>query len=127
MTDRTPSEIDRRTALKVIAVSASTVSATTLGACAPGTSDPSTSTGTTAHEELSGFAPLPRANPLAAGTPTDPDLLNPVVPWGTVLSDEELRLVASLCDLIIPADDRSPAASEVGVPEYVNQYVSAPY
>ena len=63
-----------------------------------------------AHSELSGFDPLPPANPLAAGTQTDPDLLDPVVPWEMVLTDEELGQVAVLADLIIPADDRSPAA-----------------
>ncbi|MYJ18602.1 MAG: gluconate 2-dehydrogenase subunit 3 family protein, partial [Gemmatimonadetes bacterium] len=79
-----------------------------------------------AHEALSGFEPLPPSNPLAAGTAADPDLLAPVVPWEMVLTDEEMRLVAALSDVIIPADERSPSASEVGVPDYVNEFVSAP-
>ena len=116
-----PGHIDRRTALKVIAASAALGSAE---ACAPSTDSSTTSS---AHEQLSGFAPLPPSNPLAAGTPADPDLLNPTVSWSGVLSDAELRVVTALCDLIIPADDRSPAASQVGVPAYVNEYVSAPY
>ena len=62
----------------------------------------------TAHSELSGFDPLPPANPLAAGTPTDPDLLDPVVPWEMVLTDEEVGQVAVLADLIIPPTTAPP-------------------
>ena len=112
-----PETVSRRTALKVIA------SAAALGAapsCAP---DGSTRS---AHETLSGFDPLPPSNPLAAGTLTDPDLLAPVVPWEMVLTDEEMRLVAVLADMIIPADERSPSAADLGVPAYVNEFVSAP-
>ncbi|MBI1368356.1 MAG: gluconate 2-dehydrogenase subunit 3 family protein [Planctomycetes bacterium] len=58
---------------------------------------------------------------------SDPNLLNPVVPWPRTLSKEQLRMLASLCDLIIPADDRSPAASAVGVPDFIDEWVSAPY
>ena len=79
-----------------------------------------------AHKTLSGFEPPPPTNPLAAGTPTDPDMLSPVVPWELVLTDEEMRQVAALADVIIPADERSPSASAVGVPDYINEFVSAP-
>lgn len=61
------------------------------------------------------------------GTPTDPDLLHPKKDWPRKLSARELATLATLCDTIIPADDKSPAASTVGVPAYINEYVSAPY
>jgi len=61
------------------------------------------------------------------GTPTDPDLVRPRVWWPLVLTADELATIAALCDLIIPADDRSPAASSVGAPAYINEHVSAPY
>jgi hypothetical protein len=61
------------------------------------------------------------------GTPTDPDLLHPRAPWPRKLSAHELATLAVLCDTIIPADAKSPAASTVGVPAYINEYVSAPY
>lgn len=115
-----PQAITRRGALKVIAATAALGAATT---CAP--EDAATSTDT-AHEALSGFNPLPPSNPRAAGTLTDPDMLAPTVPWEMLLTDEEMRYVAALADVIIPADDRSPAASAVGVPDYINEYVSAP-
>jgi hypothetical protein len=53
--------------------------------------------------------------------------LAPVVTWEPQLNEAEMETVTALCDLIIPADERSPAASAVGVPDYVNEYVSAPY
>lgn len=115
-----PGAISRRGALKVIAAGAALGAA---GSCAPEEAGQSAES---AHETLSGFDPLPPSNPMAAGTPTDPDMLAPVVPWEMVLTDEEMRLVAALADVIIPADDRSPAASALGVPDYVNEFVSAP-
>jgi len=68
-----------------------------------------------------------------AGTPdhngygTDPDLINPVVPWSRTMTAAQLDTSAALCDLILPADARSPAASEVGVPDFIDEWVSAPY
>ena len=117
-------DVDRRTALKVIAASAALASAP---ACAPDGGQTEASGTDAEHTRLSGFDPVPPSNPLAAGTPADPDLLAPVVPWDPVLGEGEMETVRALCDLIIPADDRSPAASAVGVPDYVNEYVSAPY
>ena len=61
------------------------------------------------------------------GTPTDPDLINPKSTWPRLLTASELVTLAALCDTIIPADEKSPSASSVGVPAYINEYVSAPY
>lgn len=66
-------------------------------------------------------------NPLAAGTPTDPDLIAPVVPWDLVLTEGELATLAVLCDTILPEDDRSPSASALGAHEFIDEWVSAPY
>jgi len=61
------------------------------------------------------------------GTPTDPDLLHPKKDWPRKLSPGELATLAVLVDTIIPADTKSPSASAVGVPAWINEYVSAPY
>lgn len=61
------------------------------------------------------------------GTPSDPDLFHPKADWPRLLSASELATLSVLCDTIIPADEHSPGASTVGVPAYINQYVSAPY
>lgn len=104
--------IDRRAALKVIAAAAAAPHL--FAACETPEHDPA----------------MPSAaggNPLAAGTRFDPDLLDPVVPWERTLTDQELETLAALCDLILPADDRSPAASELGAHEFIDEWVSAPY
>jgi hypothetical protein len=54
-------------------------------------------------------------------------LIRPRVPWPKLLIPNELATLAALCDAIIPADDRSPAASQVGAPDYINEHLSAPY
>lgn len=65
--------------------------------------------------------------PNVAGYGTDPNLVNPVIPWQRTMTDAQLDLSAALCDVILPADDRSPAASVLGVHEFIDEWVSAPY
>ncbi len=107
-----PMPMDRRQALKVMAI---TAAAPTLASCAPGTdADPAA-------------VPAPTSNPRAAGTAWDPDLIAPVVPWERTLTGDELESLAALCDVIIPADERSPSASAVGAHDFIDEWVSAPY
>lgn len=61
------------------------------------------------------------------GTASDPDLLRPKKDWKRKLLASELVTLSALCDMIIPADAKSPSASAVGVPAYINEHVSAPY
>ena len=58
---------------------------------------------------------------------TDPDLKNPVGPWARTMTDAQIDVATRLCDLILPSDDRSPAASALGVPDFVDEWISAPY
>lgn len=67
---------------------------------------------------------------MAHGYGTDPKLLPVYKPgqlWDLTFSDAQMKTVSALCDVIIPADDKSPAASEVGVPEFIDEWISAPY
>jgi len=57
----------------------------------------------------------------------DPNLLKKEIPWPRILSEAEKRIVTALADLIIPADEFGPAASAVGVPDFIDEWVSAPY
>lgn len=58
----------------------------------------------------------------------DPDFTQPLVfPWEKLLSAEELATTKSLADVILPKDENSPAASEAGVPDFINEWVSAEY
>ncbi|HZO21685.1 MAG TPA: gluconate 2-dehydrogenase subunit 3 family protein [Steroidobacteraceae bacterium] len=66
----------------------------------------------------------------AHGYGTDPDLLpkhHPGEFWPLTLSPSQRQLAAALSDLIIPADEHSPSASAVGVVDFVDEWVSAPY
>jgi hypothetical protein len=62
-----------------------------------------------------------------AGTLTDPDLVNPTVPWPLTHTEAERVALAALCDTIIPADAHSPAASAIGAHDFIDEWVSAPY
>lgn len=78
-------------------------------------------------------APLgaqPAARGAAKGYGTDPDLARIYQPgdlWPLTLTPAQRATVAALCDTIIPADARGPAASAVGVPDFVDEWISAPY
>ena len=72
--------------------------------------------------EMPAFAQTP-----VRGIGTDPNLLKKEIPWPLVLTEAEIRTVTVLGDIIIPADDNGPAASAVGVPDFINEWMSAPY
>jgi hypothetical protein len=107
------SAMDRRQALKVMAIVAATPGLTSCLSSERGSEAP---LGTSSS-----------GNPKAAGTAWDPDLLSPVVPWERRLTSDELASLAAICDEIIPADERSPAASELGAHDFIDEWVSAPY
>jgi hypothetical protein len=60
------------------------------------------------------------------GTPSDPVLQVAKADWPMKLSPRELVTLAALCDMIIPADAKSPAASTVGAQHYINEWASRP-
>jgi len=47
--------------------------------------------------------------------------------WPLTLSEQQRATATLLGDLIIPADDESPAASKVGVIDFIDEWISAPY
>src|ERR1700749_1468559 len=67
------------------------------------------------------------ANTPIRGIGTDPNLLKKEIPWPLVLTEAEMKTVKVLGDIIIPADENGPEASAVGVPEFINEWMSAPY
>jgi hypothetical protein len=71
-------------------------------------------------------APLPTAK----GYGTDPDLVrihHPGALWPLTLTPSQRRTAGALCDVILPGDDRSPSASAVGVVDFMDEWLSAPY
>lgn len=69
---------------------------------------------------------LPSA-PANKGYGRDPNLLAPVVPWPRIMTKRELQLTAVMADLILPGTDSAPPPSALGVPEFVDEWISAPY
>ncbi|HYP16196.1 MAG TPA: gluconate 2-dehydrogenase subunit 3 family protein, partial [Opitutus sp.] len=64
------------------------------------------------------------------GYGTDPDLLKTYQPgdfWPLTFTRAQRRIVMELCDLVIPADAKSPSASAVGVHDFIDEWISAPY
>ncbi|MCC6930688.1 MAG: gluconate 2-dehydrogenase subunit 3 family protein [Gemmatimonadaceae bacterium] len=117
----------RRAALKVLASTAAALPVVgAVAACAPG--EKGGEGGAAATPGAAGGVPTSTGRPTVGprGTPSDPDLLNPKITWEMQLTAAEMATLTALCDMIIPADEKSPSASQVGVPAYINEYVSAP-
>lgn len=77
-----------------------------------------------------GPAPLREFEPTMQGYGPDPDLVKAYDKgafWPLTLNPQQRQLAASLCDLIIPADEHSPSASAVGVVDFIDEWISAPY
>ena len=117
--------LNRRNMLKALAATAALPMLA--DACAVPDSSPSNATGAAGAAGASGGGKVvPGKGP--RGTPSDPVLIDPKpkVPWTKVLTSAELTTLTVLCDTIIPADDKSPAASKVGAPDYINEIASEP-
>ena len=63
----------------------------------------------------------------AQGLGKDIDFANMSVPWPLTMTAGELAITAELADLILPGEGDSPAPSKLGVPAFINEWVSAPY
>lgn len=62
------------------------------------------------------------------GTPSDPILINPKprITWPLLLTKSEMTTLEALGDVIIPADEKGPAASKVRAADWINESVSEP-
>jgi hypothetical protein len=70
------------------------------------------------------------ARPGAQGYGADPNLLTAYRPgelWPLTFTPAQRRLAATLSDIIIPADEYSVSASAVGVVDFIDEWISAPY
>ena len=63
----------------------------------------------------------------AGGYGTDPNLVLSEAPWPRLLSPHELTQLAVLGDLILPGSAAHPTPSALGVPEFLDEWLSAPY
>ena len=66
----------------------------------------------------------------AKGYGPDPSMVKLYKPgdvWPLTLTETQRRTARALCDVIIPADETSPSASAVGVPDFIDEWISSPY
>lgn len=94
---------------------------------------------TTIKWMLSAAAAMPLVRGAFAGVPAkvsakpygqDPKLLDVYHPgelWPLTFTESQRRTATVLCDTIIPADAASPSASKVGVVDFLDEWISAPY
>ena len=68
--------------------------------------------------------PAPLAGP---GYGRDPNMLEPSYPWPLTLTRDELMAATALVDLILPAEEGLSSGSAVGVPAFLDEWISAPY
>lgn len=104
-----PVMLDRRTTLKWFAAA---LTAGPLAACGESPSG------------LTWAVPTPIKAP---GYGRDPNMLEPSYPWPLTLTQAELLAATALVDLILPQEGDMSAASAVGVPAFIDEWVSAPY
>ena len=111
---------DRRTTLKLVIAAAAAMPALRARAnyrdnLEPGASEP---------------GDLRQFEPTMQGYGPDPDLIKAYEKgafWPLTMNAAQRQLAASLSDLISPADEHSPAASAVGVVDFLDEWISAPY
>ncbi|WP_395743803.1 gluconate 2-dehydrogenase subunit 3 family protein [Prosthecobacter sp.] len=66
----------------------------------------------------------------AQGYGPDPVMVKVYKPgdvWPLTLTEPQRRTTRALCDVILPADDTSPSASALGVPDFIDEWISSPY
>ena len=101
------SKIDRRTALAWIGV---------VGAAAA------------AGAGVVVYGPMKGGEPVHRGYGTDPKLTKPEkAPWSRIMTQAQLQTAAVLADFVLPASATAPAASALGIPDFIDEWVSAPY
>src|SRR5437868_12662005 len=70
------------------------------------------------------------AAPGTKGYGTDPNLMESYKPgdlWPLTFTKQQHQTVSALCDAILPADETSRSASQLKVPDFLDEWISAPY
>jgi hypothetical protein len=68
--------------------------------------------------------------PSGEGYGSDPNMNKNYEPgdfWPLTLGTKDRKTVTVLADIILPEDDLGPAASQLRVPDYIDEWISAPY
>ncbi|HEY3947443.1 gluconate 2-dehydrogenase subunit 3 family protein [Phenylobacterium sp.] len=74
------------------------------------------------------YGPRMGGDVVTRGYGTDPKLTKPEkAPWTRIMTRDQLTTAAILADYILPANATAPSASSLGVPDFIDEWVSAPY
>jgi len=118
------SDLTRRESLKWLGVLSASLVLPSIVGCSPEKSTIKNELGS-----VKGHWPeltLPKIT--ASGYGKDPNVIMPIrTHWGKTLTVEQLTLVAVLSDILVPRDGDVPSASDVNVPDVIDEWVSAPY
>jgi gluconate 2-dehydrogenase gamma chain len=125
--------INRRQAIVRLATAGATATAVASGAACATTpaapaGSPAGGSALAPGDSTGGSPATPQSKGAVAYDPRDPNMVDPLpAPWPRVMTREELETAAAICDVILPADSRSPAASQLAVHQFVDEWISAPY
>jgi len=70
---------------------------------------------------------MPAGRGAPQGYGTDPNVVTPYTPWPRTLSEHERALIAVIGDIILPGTAEYPAPSAMGIVDFIDDWVSAPY
>jgi hypothetical protein len=74
------------------------------------------------------YGPKMGGERITRGYGTDPKLAKPErAPWSRIMIPAQLQTAAILADFILPASGSAPSASALGIPDFIDEWVSAPY
>jgi hypothetical protein len=74
------------------------------------------------------YGPKMGGEHITRGYGTDPKLTKPEkAPWSRIMIQAQLQTAAILADYILPASGAAPSASALGIPDFIDEWVSAPY
>ena len=57
----------------------------------------------------------------------DPTIMAPEITWELTMTPRQLQLAAALSDVVLPAQAGLPSGSSVGIPQFLDEWVSSPY
>ena len=100
------------------------VAFSTLSGCAPGSDSESLQDGIAPWP---GTLHIPDVKHPGYGTFPDYFDIGETGPWPKILSSQHKKQLGKFADLILPATETAPAPSEVGIAEFFDDWVSAPY
>ena len=61
------------------------------------------------------------------GYGSDPNIMEPSVPWPLILSAGDKKVLNLLGDIILPKDETSPGAGDLDIAAFIDEWLSSPY